>query len=76
MVIDDHLAPEDQESTKVAGGLMLLAPEILEAILEGRQPVEMTLAALIKPCPLVYQHQVRAYLRGNSANHSSLSAAA
>jgi hypothetical protein len=29
--------------------LTLLAPEIVEAILDGRQPAEMTLAALMRP---------------------------
>ena len=29
--------------------LTLLAPEIVEAILDGRQPVETTLAALMEP---------------------------
>ncbi len=29
--------------------LTLLAPDIVEAILDGRQPAEMTLAALMKP---------------------------
>jgi hypothetical protein len=30
----------------------LLAPEIVEAILDGRQPAEMTLAMLMKPFPV------------------------
>jgi hypothetical protein len=42
--------------------LTLLAPEIVEAILEGRQPVEMTLAALMRPLPRLWQEQVRAHL--------------
>jgi hypothetical protein len=29
--------------------LTLLAPDLVEAILEGRQPVEVTLAGLMKP---------------------------
>ena len=37
--------------------LTLLAPEIVEAILDGRQPVEMTLAALMEPFPVVWQEQ-------------------
>ena len=43
--------------------MTLLSPEIVEAILEGRQPVEMTLAALMRPLPLLWQEQVRAFAR-------------
>jgi hypothetical protein len=32
--------------------MTLLAPDIVEAILYGRQPAEMTLAALMKPFPV------------------------
>jgi len=32
--------------------LTLLAPEIIEAILDGRQPAEMTLAVLMEPFPV------------------------
>lgn len=32
--------------------LILLAPDIIEAILDGRQPAEMTMAALMKPFPV------------------------
>ena len=42
--------------------LTLLAPDIVETILEGRQPVEMTLAALMRPLPRLWQEQVRAHL--------------
>jgi hypothetical protein len=39
--------------------LTLLAPEIVEAILDGQQPVEMTLAVLMRPFPAEWdgQHQ-------------------
>jgi hypothetical protein len=33
------------------------AEAIAEAILEGRQPVEMTLAALMEPFPVVWHEQ-------------------
>jgi hypothetical protein len=33
--------------------LTLLAPEIVEAILDGRQPANMTLAGLMRPFPVV-----------------------
>ena len=38
--------------------LTLLAPDIVEAILEGRQPTVMTLAALMKPLPLEWDRQL------------------
>lgn len=37
--------------------LTLLAPEIVEAVLDGRQPAEMTLAVLMKPFPVAWSDQ-------------------
>jgi hypothetical protein len=37
--------------------LTLLTPEIIEAILEGRQPVGMTMAGLLTPFSLVWAEQ-------------------
>ena len=37
--------------------LTLLAPDIVEAILDGRQPVEMTLAGLMHPFTAEWQEQ-------------------
>lgn len=37
--------------------LTLLAPEIVEAILDGRQPAEVTLAMLLKPFPVEWKEQ-------------------
>ena len=37
--------------------LTLLAPEIIEAILEGRQPAAMTMAGLLNPFPVVWAEQ-------------------
>ena len=37
--------------------LTVLAPEIVEAILDGRQPAEMTLAALMEPFAVTWQEQ-------------------
>ena len=37
--------------------LTLLAPDIVEAILDGRQPPEMTLAVLMKPFPVAWVEQ-------------------
>jgi hypothetical protein len=39
--------------------LSLLAPEIVEMILDGRQPPEMTLAALLEPFPVEWERQIR-----------------
>jgi hypothetical protein len=39
--------------------LTLLAPEIVEAILDGRQPAEITLAGLMRPFPVVWREQRR-----------------
>jgi len=38
--------------------LMLLTPAIVEAILDGRQPAEMTLAGLMEPFPVGWREQV------------------
>jgi site-specific DNA recombinase len=42
--------------------LAFLAPDIIEAIVEGRQPVELTVRKLIrlKPFPALWVHQRRA----------------
>ena len=37
--------------------LTLLAPDVVEAILRGRQPMEMTLAALMKPFAVEWTRQ-------------------
>jgi hypothetical protein len=37
--------------------LTLLAPDIVEAILDGRQPEGMTLPGLLKPFPVEWQRQ-------------------
>ena len=37
--------------------LTLLAPDNVEAILDGRQPAEVTLAALMKPFPVEWAEQ-------------------
>ncbi len=42
--------------------LTLLAPDIVEAILDGRQPPEMTLAVLMEPFSLDWTEQNQAFL--------------
>ena len=37
--------------------LSLLSPEIVEIIIDGRQPPEMTLAALLEPFPVEWEEQ-------------------
>lgn len=37
--------------------LMLLAPDIIDAILDGKQGPEVTLAQVLEPFPLTWQHQ-------------------
>lgn len=41
--------------------LTLLAPEVVEAILDGRQPVEMQLDDLLAGLPLAWQAQLQLY---------------
>jgi len=43
--------------------ITLLAPEIVEAILDGRQPAEVTLALLMEPFPVGWREQVEALSR-------------
>ncbi|MFN3727485.1 MAG: hypothetical protein ACK4SZ_14415 [Allosphingosinicella sp.] len=42
--------------------LTLLAPDIVEAILDGRQPPRLSLAALMGPFPLSWTEQYQAFL--------------
>ena len=44
--------------------LTLLAPHIVEAILNGRQPAEMTLAVLMRPFPVGWAEQQMAIRSG------------
>jgi len=57
--IEEMAAHEKINSTYVARLLRmtLLAPDTIDAILDGRHPVEMTLAELMKPFPLAWKHQ-------------------
>lgn len=41
--------------------LTLLAPDIVEAILDGRQPVELQMGALLKPFPVEWEEQRRLF---------------
>ncbi|WVJ71810.1 hypothetical protein FLP41_14455 [Paracoccus marcusii] len=41
--------------------LTLLAPEIVEAIMDGRQKPKVTLAQVLEPFPLAWQHQASSF---------------
>ena len=43
--------------------LTLLAPSIVESILDGRQPAEMTLAVLMEPFAVAWQEQLEVGFR-------------
>jgi hypothetical protein len=57
--IDELAAAEKINSSYVSRllRLTLLAPEIVEAILDGRQPGEMTLPGLMQPFPVEWEGQ-------------------
>ena len=57
--IDDLAAAEKINPSHVSRilRLTLLAPEIVEAILDGRQPAEITLKELTRPLPVVWVWQ-------------------
>ena len=38
--------------------MTLLAPDVVGAILDGRQPAEMTLAGLMTPFPVLWERQI------------------
>ncbi len=61
--IDEMAASEKINSSYVCRvlRLTLLAPDIVEAILDGRQPAEMTLAVLMKPFPVEWGEQAEAF---------------
>ena len=59
--IEEIAAAEKINSSYVSRLLRmtLLAPEIVEAILDGRQPADMTLAALVTPFAVSWAEQAR-----------------
>lgn len=63
--IDELAAAEKINSSYVSRllRLTLLSPNIVEAILEGRQPEGMTLPALMEPFPMEWNRQPVATLR-------------
>ena len=59
--IDEMAAAEKINASYVCRvlRLTLLAPDIVEAILDGRQPPEVTLAGLMRPFPAGWGEQLR-----------------
>jgi len=56
----DELAAADKINSSYASRLLrltLLAPDIVEAILDGRQPDGMTLPGLMEPFPVEWEQQ-------------------
>jgi hypothetical protein len=60
--IEEIAAAEKINSSNVSWLLRmtLLAPYIVEAILDGRQPTKVTLALLMWPFPVAWEEQVEA----------------
>ena len=57
----DEIAAKEKINSSYVGRLLrmtLLAPDIVEAILDGRQPTEMTLAVLMEPLPAAWDRQL------------------
>ena len=56
----DEIAAAEKINSSYVGRLLrmtLLAPDIVEAAMDGQQPVEMTLAVLMEPFPVEWAHQ-------------------
>ena len=64
--IEEIAAAEKINSSYVSRLLRmtLLAPNIVEAILDGRQPTKVTLAVLMRPFPVAWKEQVEAGFSG------------
>ena len=60
--IEEIAAAEKINSSYVSRVLRmtLLAPSIVEKILDGRQPTKVTLAVLMRPFPVAWEEQVEA----------------
>ena len=64
--IEEIAATEKINSSYVSRLLRmtLLAPSIIEEILDGRQPTKVTLAVLMRPFPVAWKEQVEAGFSG------------
>jgi hypothetical protein len=57
----EEIATAEKINTSYVGRVLrltLLAPDIIEAILDGRQPAEMTLTTLMRPFPVGWREQL------------------
>jgi len=72
--IEELAAAEKINSSYVSRVLRmtLLAPYIVETILDGRQPHELTLAVLMRPLPSVWAEQRRLRFPSTSASTSDV----
>lgn len=63
--VDDIAAAERINASYVSRvlRLTLLSPALVEAILDGRQPADITLAALMKPFPVEWERQRASIVR-------------
>lgn len=61
--VSDIARAEKLERTYVGDilRLTLLAPRVVETIIEGRQPAELTLSGLLKPLPIEWDAQVSTF---------------
>ena len=51
--------------------LVLLAPEIIEKIVDGRQPIDLTISNLTKPFPVEWRRQMQLFrIRGRASSIS------
>jgi hypothetical protein len=68
--IDELAAAEKINSSYVSRvlRLTLLAPDIVEAILDGRHPEGMTLPRLMKPFPVEWEAQREPLAGGGASN--------
>ena len=64
--IEEIAAQEKINSSYVSRVLRmtLLAPDIVESVLDGRQPTKVTLALLMRPFPVAWEEQVEAGFSG------------
>jgi len=56
----EEVAAKEKINSSYVGRLLrmtLLAPDIVEAILDGRQPADITLALLMEPFPIEWEKQ-------------------
>jgi hypothetical protein len=69
--IEELAAPEKINPSYVSRilRLTLLTPDIVDAILNGRQPLEVTLAVLMKPFPVSWQEQCSLVAASRDSNY-------